>query len=227
VSGSLAVASLHQVIEAQSVVQVRVFSSLAQEILGHLLVCGEEVLLEGAVSSFLEVLVLDVLQVGSLLGRVDIFSAGLDGLSLGLDAINDIFSSGADFIHEGGLLADLVSDELVIGTGFKSFTAESGVVHEDSLEVLESILAGVAHDSEVESGVVGTGENEALVSTGDVESSHKGVSPIVELEDKSVVILEVEDREGSHGSEDGSVTSHFLDFSFFEEEDFDTLDHAV
>jgi len=227
VSGGLAVASLHQVVEAQSGVQVGVFSSLGQEILSHLFVGAEEVLLEGAVSSLLEVLVLDVLQVSSLLGGVNVFSAGLDGLSLGLDAINDIFSSGADFIHERGFLADLVSDELVIGTGFKSFTTESGVVHEDSLEVLEGILAGVTHNFEVESGVVVAGEDEALITTGDVESSHQGVSPIVELEDKSVIVLEVEDREGSHSGEDGSVTSHLLDFSFFEEEDFDTLDHAA
>ena len=176
-------------------------------------------------SSLLEVLVLDVLQVSSLLSRVNVFSAGLEGLSLGLDAVNDIFSSGADFIRERGLRS-LVSDELVIRAGLKSFTAQSRVIHKNSLEILESIIAGVAHDSEVESGVVVARKGEVSVTTRDVKSSHKGISPIVESEDKSVVVLEEEDTERSHGSEDGLVASHFLDFGFFEVEDFDTFDHT-
>jgi len=225
-SRSLVVASLHQIVKVHAAGQVGVLLSLAHKVLSHLLVCGEEVLLEGAVSSLLEVLVLDILQVGSLLGGSDILGASLDGLSLGLDIVHDILGSLTDFIHKGSLLG-LLSDELVIRAGLKSLTTHSRVVHEDSLEVLESVLAGVAHDSEVESGVVGAGETEAGATARDVESSHKGISPIVESEDKSVVVLKIEDREGSHGSEDGLVASHFLDFSFFEEEDFDTLDHAV
>jgi len=178
------------------------------------------------VSSLLEVLVLDVLQVSSLLGGSDVFGAGLDGFGLGLDVVHDILGSLSDLIHKRGLLG-LLSDELVIRTGLKSLAAHSRIVHEDGLEVLKGILAGFAHNFEVESGIVCSGKTEAGATARDVESSHQGISPIVESEDKSVVVLEVEDAEGSHGSKDGLVASHLLDFGFFEEKDFDTLDHAV
>jgi len=202
--------------------QVGVFLSLGQEVISNLVVSLEEVLLEGRVGILLEVLVLDVLQVRSLLGRSDIFSSGLDGFSLDMDFFNDLLGSFSDLVHKGGVLRS-VSDELVIRTGRKGLATELGVVHKDSFEVLEGVLAGAAEDSEVERGVVKARKNEVLVRASDVESSHKRISPIVELEDKSVVILEVEDSEGSHSSKDRGVASHFLDFSFFEEKDFDTF----
>jgi len=222
VSRSFMIISLDQFREIASMRQVGVLLSLAQEVISDLLVSLEEVFVEGRVSSFLEVLVLDILQVSSLLGRSDMFSSSLDGFSLGLDSFDNLLGSFSDLVHKGGVLGS-VSDELVIRTGRKGLTTELGVVHEDGFEVLEGILAGSTKDSEIESGIVEARKSEALIRTSDIESSHEGISPIVELEDKSVVVLEVEDRERSHGSEDGSVTSHFLDFGFFEEKDFDTL----
>jgi len=177
------------------------------------------------VSSLLEILVLDVLQVSSLLGRVDMFSAGLDSLGLCLDAVNDIFGSLTDLIHEGGI-RKLMSDELVIRAGLESFTAKSRIVHEDSLEVLESILAGVAEDSEVKGGIVVTRKGKVSIRATDVESSHERISPIVKSEDKSVVVLEVKDTERADSSKEGLVASHFLDLGLLEEKDFDTLDHT-
>jgi len=202
--------------------QVGVLLSLGQEIISNLVVRLKEVLLEGRVSILLEVLVLDVLQVRSLLGRSDIFSASLEGFSLGLDVFDNLLGSFGNFIQKSSVLG-LVSDELVIRTGRKGLATELGVVHKDGFEVLEGVLARVAEDSEVESGVVEARKGEALVRASDVESSKKRISPIVELEDKSVVILEVKDAEGSHSSKDRSVASHFLDFGFFEEEDFNTF----
>jgi len=225
VDGSLAIISLHQIREVHSMSQVGVLLSLGQEVVGHLVMSLEEVLLEGGMSILLEILVLDVLQESSLLGRSDIFSTSLDGFSLGLDSFDNLLGSFSDLVHEGGVLG-LVSDELVIRAGLKSFTTESRVVHEDGLEVLEGVLAGSAHDFKVESGVVHARKSEGRTRASDVESSHEGISPIIELKDKSVVVLEVEDRERSQRSEDGSVTSHFLDFSFSEVEDFNTLDFA-
>jgi len=187
----------------------------------------EEVFLEGAVSGFLEVLVLDVLQEGSLLGGTDVLGASLKGFSLGLDAVNDAVSSGTDFIHQAGVAgAWLASGELIIRAGFKSFTTESRVVQEDGLEVLEAVLAGVAKDAKSESRTIGARKSEAFARTRDVESSEEGISPVVELEDKSIVVLEVKDAEGSDGTKDWAVTSGFLDFSFIEEEGFNTLDGA-
>jgi len=185
----------------------------------------EEVFLESAVSGFLEVLVLDVLQEGSLLGGTDVLGASLKGFSLGLDAVNDAVSSGTDFIQQAGVAgAWLASGELIIRAGFKSFTTESRVVQEDSLEVLEAVLAGAAVDAKSESRSVGARKSEAFARASDVESSEEGISPIVELEDESIVVLEVEDAERSDGTKDWAVTSGFLDFGFFEEEGFDTLD---
>jgi len=132
-AGSLAVTGLHQIFEVHSVSQIGIFPSLSHEVHCHLLVRLKEVLLEGSVSSFLEILVLDVLQVGSLLGRINVLGASLDSLGLGLDAINDILSSSTDFIHERGLLG-LVSDELIIRAGLKSFTAKSRVIHKNGLK---------------------------------------------------------------------------------------------
>lgn len=218
--------NLAQFFEFQSVVQVIVVSSSAQKVLSHLLARLEEVLLEGAVSGFLKVLVLNVLQVGSLLGRVDVFSTGLDGLSLGLDAVNDIFGSVADLIHEAGVAGGLVSLEFVIRAGLKSFTTESRVVHEDGLEVFERVLAGVSEDSEVKDRSVGARKSETSVRARDIESSEERIFEVVELKDESVVVLEEEDTKGSNGTKDGGVASHLLDFGFFEEEGFNTLGGA-
>jgi len=93
-------------------------------------------------------------------------------------------------------------------------------------KILKGVLVGAAEDSEVESGAVHARKNEVSVRASDVESSEEGISPIVKSEDKSVVVLEVEDTEGSHGTEDGGIASHLLDFGFLEEEDFDTLGHT-
>jgi len=223
VSGGLG--GFSQLSEVYDMAQVGVFLSHGQEVGGHLFVRLEEVFLEGAVGGFLEVLVLDILQVSSLLGGGDVLGASLDGFSLSLDAVDDAVSGGGDFVHESGFGA-LLSGELVIGTGFEGLATESGVVHEDGLEVLEGILAGSTEDGEGESGTVEAWEGEGLVSTADVESSEEGISPVVELEDESVVVLEVEDTEGADSTEDGGVASGLLDFSLFEEEGFDTLDHA-
>jgi len=211
-SGDLGVTSLDQINEFQSLRQVGVFSSLVQEVLGDLLMRFKEVLVESSMSSFLEVLILDILQLASLLGGL-----GLGGFSLGLDSFSDILGSFSNLGSQG------LSGELVFRAGFKSLTTESSVVHKDGFKVLEGILVGASEDSEGEGGVVKSREGEGAFRARDVMSSHKGISPVVKLEDKSVVILEVEDAEGSHSSKDGGGTSEFLDFSFFEEEDFDTL----
>jgi len=212
-SGDLGVTSLDQIDEFQSMRQVGVFSSLVQEVLGDLLMRFKEVLVESSVSSFLEVLVLDVLQLASLLGGL-----GLGGFSLGLDGFSDVLGS---FSNLGS--SDSLSGDLVFRAGFKSLTTESSVVYKDGFKVLEGILAGASEDSEAEGGVVEGREGESAFRARYVVSSHKRISPVVKLEDKSVVILEVKDAEGSHSSKDGGGTSEFLDFGFFEEEDFNTL----
>jgi len=184
----------------------------------------KEVFLEGAVSSLLEVLSLDILQVTSLLGGV--LETRLDSFSLSLDAIDDASSGGGDLIHHASRVFTLVSHELVIRAGFKVFTTESGVVHEDGLEVLKNILAGGTENGKGEGGVIETWKSEGLISTANVESSEKRVSPIIDLKNKSIEFLEVEDAEGADGTKDGSVTSHLFDFSLLEEESFDTLASA-
>jgi len=225
VDGGLVIVSLEQFREVSSVSQVGVLLSLVHEVVGHLLVRLEEVLLEGSVGVLLEVLVLDVLQEGSFLLGSDMFSSSLDGFSLVMDFFNNLLGSFSDFVHKSGVLG-LVSDELVIRAGLKSLSTKSRVVHHDGLKVLEGVLVRVTEDSEVKSGIVGTRKGEVLVRASDVESSHERISPIVELEDKSVVVLEVEDSKRSHSSEDGLATSHLLDFSFIEVKNFDTLDFA-
>ena len=178
-------------------------------------------------SGFLKVLVLDVLQVGSLLGRSDVFSASLDGLGLGFDAVNDVFGSVADLVHQAGVACSgLASGKLVIRAGLKSFATESGVVHEDGLKVFERVLAWVSEDSEVEGSSICAGESKASVRARDVESSEEGIFEVVELKDESVIVLEVEDAQRSNGTKNGGVASHFLDFGFFKEEGFNTLDGA-
>jgi len=199
VSGGLG--GFSQLSELHSVAQVGVFSSHGQEVGGHLFVGLEEVFLEGAVGGFLEVLVLDVLQVGSLLGGGDVLGAGLDGLGLSFDAIDDAGGGGGDLIHHAGRVFTFVSHELVIGAGFEGLATESRVVHKDGLEVLEGILVGGTEDGEGVDGTVEAWEGEELVRAADVESSKKRVFPIVELENESVVVLEVEDIERSNSSE--------------------------
>jgi len=179
------------------------------------------------VSICLKVLVLDVLQEGSLLCGGDIFGAGLEGLGLSLDAVNDIFGSVAHLIHQAGVAgAGFASGKLVVGAGSEFFATESGVVHQDGLKVFERVLAWVSEDSEVIGRVVQAGEGEASVRATDVESSEEGIFEVVELKDESVVVLEVEDAQGSNGTEDGGVATKLLDFSFFKVEGFNTLGGA-
>jgi len=218
---------LSQLREVQAVAQVIVVSSSAQELLGALLSWSEIVLLECAVGWCLKVLVLDVLQEGSLLGGSDIFGAGLEGLGLGFDAVNDIFGSVAHLIHQAGVAgAGLASGKFVVGAWSEFFATKSGVVHQDGLKVFEGVLAWVSEDSKVIGRVVQAGKGEASVGARDVESSEEGIFEVIELKDESVVVLEVEDAQGSNGTEDGGIATKLLDFSFFEEEGFNTLGGA-
>jgi len=151
------ITGLSQSAEFLSFDQILVVSSLGHHLVSGDVTSSEEVLLEGALGSLLEVLVLDVLQNKSLLGGGQVLGTGLHGGSLNSDHVDGALDLISDDISVTGGVLGLVSDELVIRAAFElsvvdvfTLNREERAVTKDGFEVDQGLVAGDVVDLQLE-----------------------------------------------------------------------------